>query len=211
VLRVILARAALFIVFASAIWALLPPIAQNALHLGSGGYGSVAEEKRHTEYFEQDQSRLPGLAFDRQALDERHQDDRPDRERDHAVHPSRVWPDAADLDDGAHRVLGASADVAEDDAERTQGQGGRACPSRGPPAITPSRGRALCLSLECRGRSERPDPQSDSDLLQDQADDTVIGLQRDLPEPGGDPGLNPLAAAGADRGSRARRAGDRLT
>jgi hypothetical protein len=39
VLRVILARAGLFIVFASAIWALLPLIAQSALHLGSGGYG----------------------------------------------------------------------------------------------------------------------------------------------------------------------------
>jgi MFS family permease len=39
ILRVILARAGLFIVFASAIWALLPLIARSALHLGSGGYG----------------------------------------------------------------------------------------------------------------------------------------------------------------------------
>ncbi|MGC2005202.1 MFS transporter, partial [Trebonia sp.] len=39
VLRVILARAGLFIVFASAIWALLPLIAQSTLHLGAGGYG----------------------------------------------------------------------------------------------------------------------------------------------------------------------------
>jgi hypothetical protein len=39
VLRVILARAGLFIVFASAIWALLPLIAQWTLHLGAGGYG----------------------------------------------------------------------------------------------------------------------------------------------------------------------------
>ena len=39
VLQVILGRAALFIVFASAIWALLPLIAGEALHLGSGGYG----------------------------------------------------------------------------------------------------------------------------------------------------------------------------
>jgi MFS family permease len=39
VLRVILARAGLFIVFASAIWALLPLVAQTTLHLGSGGYG----------------------------------------------------------------------------------------------------------------------------------------------------------------------------
>jgi MFS family permease len=38
-LRVILIRAALFIFFASAIWALLPLTAQSALHLGSGGYG----------------------------------------------------------------------------------------------------------------------------------------------------------------------------
>jgi len=38
-LRVILARAALFIFFASAIWALLPLTAREALHLGSGGYG----------------------------------------------------------------------------------------------------------------------------------------------------------------------------
>jgi hypothetical protein len=28
-----------FIFFASAIWALLPLVAQSALHLGSGGYG----------------------------------------------------------------------------------------------------------------------------------------------------------------------------
>jgi MFS family permease len=39
VLRVILARAGLFIFFASAVWALLPVIARSALHLGSGGYG----------------------------------------------------------------------------------------------------------------------------------------------------------------------------
>ena len=39
VLRVILARAGLFIVFASAIWALLPLTAESALHLGASGYG----------------------------------------------------------------------------------------------------------------------------------------------------------------------------
>jgi MFS family permease len=39
VLRTILARAGLFILFASAIWALLPLTAHSALHLGSGGYG----------------------------------------------------------------------------------------------------------------------------------------------------------------------------
>jgi predicted MFS family arabinose efflux permease len=38
-LRVILIRAALFIFFASALWALLPLTAQSVLHLGSGGYG----------------------------------------------------------------------------------------------------------------------------------------------------------------------------
>jgi predicted MFS family arabinose efflux permease len=38
-LRVMLARAGLFIFFASAIWALLPLTARSALHLGSGGYG----------------------------------------------------------------------------------------------------------------------------------------------------------------------------
>ena len=38
-LRVILLRAALFIFFASSIWALLPLTAQSQLHLGSGGYG----------------------------------------------------------------------------------------------------------------------------------------------------------------------------
>jgi MFS family permease len=38
-LRVILARAGLFIFFASAIWALLPLTAHSVLHLGSGGYG----------------------------------------------------------------------------------------------------------------------------------------------------------------------------
>ena len=38
-LHVILARAALFIFFASAVWALLPLTAHSVLHLGSGGYG----------------------------------------------------------------------------------------------------------------------------------------------------------------------------
>jgi MFS family permease len=38
-LRAILIRAALFIFFAAAIWALLPLTAESALHLGSGGYG----------------------------------------------------------------------------------------------------------------------------------------------------------------------------
>ena len=38
-LRVILARALVFIFFASSIWALLPLAARSQLHLGSGGYG----------------------------------------------------------------------------------------------------------------------------------------------------------------------------
>jgi predicted MFS family arabinose efflux permease len=38
-LRVVLLRAALFVVFASSIWALLPLTARSQLHLGSGGYG----------------------------------------------------------------------------------------------------------------------------------------------------------------------------
>jgi predicted MFS family arabinose efflux permease len=38
-LRVILARAGLFMLFASSIWALLPLVARTRLHLGSGGYG----------------------------------------------------------------------------------------------------------------------------------------------------------------------------
>jgi MFS family permease len=38
-LRVILLRALVFVLFASAIWALLPLTARGPLHLGSGGYG----------------------------------------------------------------------------------------------------------------------------------------------------------------------------
>jgi MFS family permease len=38
-LRVVLLRAALFVFFASSIWALLPLTARSQLHLGSGGYG----------------------------------------------------------------------------------------------------------------------------------------------------------------------------
>jgi predicted MFS family arabinose efflux permease len=38
-LRVVLLRTALFVFFASAIWALLPLTARSQLHLGSGGYG----------------------------------------------------------------------------------------------------------------------------------------------------------------------------
>jgi hypothetical protein len=38
-LRVILLRAGLFMLFANAIWALLPLIAHTRLHLGAGGYG----------------------------------------------------------------------------------------------------------------------------------------------------------------------------
>ncbi|MGI8921790.1 MAG: MFS transporter [Solirubrobacteraceae bacterium] len=38
-LRAVLVRAALFVGFASALWALLPVVAHRELHLGSGGYG----------------------------------------------------------------------------------------------------------------------------------------------------------------------------
>jgi MFS family permease len=38
-MKAILARSAVFVLFASAIWALLPVVARNDLHLGSGGYG----------------------------------------------------------------------------------------------------------------------------------------------------------------------------
>ncbi|HST39585.1 MAG TPA: MFS transporter, partial [Conexibacter sp.] len=38
-LRTVLLRAALFVLFASAIWALLPAVADDGLGLGSGGYG----------------------------------------------------------------------------------------------------------------------------------------------------------------------------
>jgi hypothetical protein len=48
------------------------------------------------------------------------------------------------------------------------------------------------------------------DLFQDQADDAVIGLQRDLLEPGEDPGFDPFVAALPDRGGRAGTLGDRL-
>jgi predicted MFS family arabinose efflux permease len=40
-LRVILVRSALFVFFASSIWALLPLTALTQLHLGSGGYGAL--------------------------------------------------------------------------------------------------------------------------------------------------------------------------
>ncbi len=40
----------------------------------------------------------------------------------------------------------------------------------------------------------------DGDFLQDQADGTVIGFQRDLLEPGEDPRRDLFIAAGADRG-----------
>jgi MFS family permease len=39
VLRVVLLRTGLFSLFASAIWAVLPLVAQKSFHLGSGGYG----------------------------------------------------------------------------------------------------------------------------------------------------------------------------
>jgi hypothetical protein len=50
----------------------------------------------------------------------------------------------------------------------------------------------------------------DRQFLQQQADDAVVGVQRDLLEAGEDPGLDPLVTAGADRGGRAGAVGDRL-
>jgi hypothetical protein len=50
----------------------------------------------------------------------------------------------------------------------------------------------------------------DGDFLQEQADDAVVGLQRDLLEAGEDPGLDPLVAAVPDGGRRAGAVGDRL-
>jgi hypothetical protein len=50
----------------------------------------------------------------------------------------------------------------------------------------------------------------DGDLVEDKADGPVVGLQRDLLEPGEDAELDPLVAAVADRGGRAGRVGDRL-
>ena len=48
------------------------------------------------------------------------------------------------------------------------------------------------------------------DFLQDQADDAVIGLQRDLLQLREDPGLDPFAAPFPDGGGRAGAVGDRL-
>jgi hypothetical protein len=50
----------------------------------------------------------------------------------------------------------------------------------------------------------------DGDLVEDEADDPVVGLQRDLLEPGEDAEPDPLVATVADRGGRAGRVGDRL-
>jgi hypothetical protein len=47
VVRVILLWAALFVFFASAIWAMLPLIARTQPHLGSGGYGLLLGCDRH--------------------------------------------------------------------------------------------------------------------------------------------------------------------
>src|SRR5512142_1169344 len=47
------------------------------------------------------------------------------------------------------------------------------------------------------------------DFFQDQADDAVIGVLRDPPEPAEDPGLDPLVAAFPDRGGTAGAVGDR--
>jgi hypothetical protein len=49
----------------------------------------------------------------------------------------------------------------------------------------------------------------DGEFFQDQADDAVIGLPRDLPELAEDPGLDPLVAAVPDRRGAAGAVGDR--
>ncbi|GAB2805293.1 hypothetical protein GCM10027073_42290 [Streptomyces chlorus] len=49
-----------------------------------------------------------------------------------------------------------------------------------------------------------------SDLVEDEADDPVVGVQRDLLELGEDAESYPLVATAADRGGRADRVGDRL-
>jgi hypothetical protein len=48
------------------------------------------------------------------------------------------------------------------------------------------------------------------DLVEDEVDDPVVGLQGDRLEPVEDAGSNPLVATGADRGGRTGRVGDRL-
>jgi hypothetical protein len=50
----------------------------------------------------------------------------------------------------------------------------------------------------------------DGDFLQEQADDAVVGFQRDLLEFREDPGLDPFVAAVPDSGGRAVAVGDRL-
>ena len=138
----------------------------------------VAEEERHPEYPHQDQGRLPGPAFQAQAQDKRDQshdaalapvvrahdeghvldrddqDDRPDNQRDHPVHPCHVRPDAAHREDGAHRVQGTRADIAENDAERAESQGRRGGTRRAAgalPPVTPRSRSAPRLAPGCRG------------------------------------------------------------
>ena len=68
------------------------------------------------------------------------------------------------------------------------------------------RGRAGDLAT-ARGLGDAP---VDGDLIQQQAHDAVVGLQRDLLELGEQSGFDPFVAAVADRARRAGRVGDRL-
>jgi hypothetical protein len=54
------------------------------------------------------------------------------------------------------------------------------------------------------------DGTADGDLIEDKADDSVVGLQGDPLELSEDTEPDPLVAAVADRGGRAGRVGDRL-
>jgi hypothetical protein len=73
--------------------------------------------------------------------------------------------------------------------------------------LTPvDRGRAGDLAT-ARGLGDAP---VDGDLIQQQAHDAVVGLQRDLLELGEQSGFDPFIAAVADRARRAGRVGDRL-
>jgi hypothetical protein len=68
--------------------------------------------------------------------------------------------------------------------------------------------RAAAGALPAPGRLG--DAPVDRQFLQDQAADAVIGIQRDLLQPGEDPGLDPLVAPFPDGGGTTGAVGDRL-
>lgn len=80
-------------------------------------------------------------------------------------------------------------------------------PERFRPCLPRSTGERLYHLAASRGFGDRA---VDGDLVEDEADDSVVGLQRDLLEPGEDAESYPLVAAVADRGGRAGCVGDRL-